>query len=128
MQTPTDLFEIELLGDTLIVTPRHSLRELEFHEIEEKAAEVVNFLRSTSARNVVVDLHRTDYCGSTALGAFAQFWQVVKARQGRMALCNISEHEEEVLQVTNLETLWPICANRAAALALVNSAAIRTAE
>jgi hypothetical protein len=36
-----------------------------------------------------------------------------------MAFCNLSEHEREVLTVTNLDRLWPVCGTRAEALASV---------
>jgi anti-anti-sigma factor len=121
MQTTADLFEVDLEGDTLVVTPCRNLRELDFHEIEEETETVVNLLRRGPARNVVVDLHRTDYCGSTALGSFAQLWQVVKVRKGCMAFCNVSDHEKEILQITNLDHLWPICSSRSEALEAVKA-------
>ncbi len=33
-----------------------------------------------------------------------------------MAFCNVSSHEQEVLRLTRLDTLWPICSTREQAL------------
>lgn len=36
-----------------------------------------------------------------------------------MAICNVSAHEKEVLQITHLDHLWPICSSRSEALKAV---------
>jgi hypothetical protein len=38
-----------------------------------------------------------------------------------MAICNVSEHEREILDVTRLSKLWPLCASREEALAVVRA-------
>jgi stage II sporulation protein AA (anti-sigma F factor antagonist) len=67
-------------------------------------------------KNVVVDLCRTDYCGSTALGLIVRLWRRVRQNGGRMALCNLSEHEREIFAIAKLDSLWPICLSREDAL------------
>ena len=128
MTVATKLFEVELEGDTLIVTPTRDLHELDFRDIEREGAVVFERLRRGTARNVVLDLHRISLCGSTALGAFVQLWRVAKSRQGRMALCNISEREREILEATNLDTLWLICTSRDEAMSVVNRTLAKAAS
>jgi hypothetical protein len=36
-----------------------------------------------------------------------------------MAFCNVSDHEKEILQITNLDHSWPICSSRTEALEAV---------
>jgi hypothetical protein len=36
-----------------------------------------------------------------------------------MAFCGVSDHEREILKVTNLDGLWPICSSREEALKAV---------
>jgi anti-anti-sigma factor len=72
-------------------------------------------------KHIVLDLHKMDYCGSTALGAFVSLWHGVRERGGRLALCNISKHERELLGVTNLDYLWPLCPSRVEALRAVRA-------
>lgn len=116
-----NLFEIERTGDTLVVVPTADLRELDYREIEAEAAEVLDLLDRMHARNVVLDFHRTDYYGSTALGFFVKLWKRVSKAGGRLAFCNVSAHEREILQITKLDHLWPICSSRDKALAAIRA-------
>jgi anti-anti-sigma factor len=120
MATPSNLFELEQQGDTLIVTPTADLRELRYEEIEDAASDVLRWLDGGPVRNVVLDFGRTAYYGSTALGFFIKVWKRVRSRGGQMAFCNISDLEREILDVMQLGGLWPICASRADALAAVS--------
>jgi anti-anti-sigma factor len=118
-ESASGFFDLALEGDTVVVTPAGSLRELDFQEIEAGAGSVLAFLGRTRARNVVVDLCWMDYSGSTALGFFVRLWEEVKRRGGRMAFCNVSDHEKEILRATHLDRLWPICHSRCEACAAV---------
>jgi stage II sporulation protein AA (anti-sigma F factor antagonist) len=115
----SSVFEVQQTGQTLIVTPLVDLREFDYGQIEKEAADVLDQLAQTQARNVILDFHRTDYYGSTALGFFVRLWKRVRQRGGRMAFCNVSAHEKEILEVTSLDRLWPICSSREEALRAV---------
>lgn len=115
------IFEIEREGTTIVVTPLADLRELDYQQIEEGAKEVLGLLDGASASNVILDLRRTDYYGSTALGFFLKLWKRVRTRNGHMAFCNVSAHEKEILQITRLDHLWPICSSRKEALHAVGA-------
>ena len=114
-----ELFEIEQEGDTLIVVPAVDLRELEYQRIDAGAKDIFELLDGTGIKNVVLDFHKTDYYGSTALAFFVKLWKRARMRNGRMAFCNVSDHEKEILQITRLDHLWPICSSRAEALRVV---------
>ena len=47
-----------------------------------------------------------------ALGFFVKLWKRIRKVDGSMAFCNVSAHEQEVLRVTRLDTLWPVCTSR----------------
>jgi anti-anti-sigma factor len=119
MAAAKDLFEMERAGATLILTPTADLRERDYPQIETGAAEVLRLLEQGAVRNVVLDFRQTDYYGSTALGFFAKLWKRVRAGGGDMAFCNVSEHEREILRVTKLDGLWPLCPSREEALRAV---------
>jgi anti-anti-sigma factor len=110
------VFEIEQMGDTIIVVPAIDLRELDYQRIEEGAAQILHLLNGSAIKNVVMDFHKTDYYGSTALGFFVKLWKRVRKQNGRMAFCNVSHHEREILELTNLDRSWPICSSRTEAL------------
>jgi len=113
------IFDIEQKEDTIIVVPNLDLRELDYQRIEEGASRIFDLLNDTGVKNVVLDFYKTDYYGSTALGFFVKLWKRVSHRSGRMAFCNVSDHEREILQITKLDQLWPLCSSRREALDLV---------
>jgi anti-anti-sigma factor len=121
MAPATAIIEVERQGDTLILTPQVNLRELECQEIEAEEEALLRRMDDPSIKNVVVDFHRTDYFGSSALGLFAQLRRRVRLRGGRMIFCNVSSHEAEIITVTGLAAFWPIHASREDALAAVNA-------
>jgi anti-anti-sigma factor len=94
---------MEQSDDTLIVVPAVYPRELDNQRIEEGANRILELLDGTGIKNVVIDFHKTDCYGSTALGFFVKLWERVRRRNGRMAFCNVSDHEKEILQITNLD-------------------------
>jgi anti-anti-sigma factor len=116
------IFEIDQVNDTLIVVPTMDLRELDYQRIEKGARKILELLRDTHIRNVVLDFHKTDYYGSSALGFFLKLWKKVRSRNGRMAFCNVSSHEREILQITSLDHFWPICLSMREALEAVSGA------
>ena len=119
MATATGAFEFEREGQTLVVTARTDLRELDYPEVEAGARDILHLLGNGTIDNVVLDFHRTDYYGSTALGFFVKLWKRVRERGGRMAFCGVSDHEREILRITRLDGLWPICPSRQEALQAV---------
>jgi anti-anti-sigma factor len=115
------IFKFERLIDTIVVISVVDLRVLDFQRIEAGAMEIFEILNDTGIKNVVLDFHKTDYYGSTALGFFLKLWKRVRVRNGRMAFCNVSDHEKEILQITKLDHLWPICSSRSEALEAVKN-------
>lgn len=110
MERPSEnVFGIERNNETLILTPQSNLRELDFEGLECSAESVMRLLDDKEVMNVILDFRNTDYYGSTALAFFVKLWKRVKSRGGRMAFCEVSEHEREILRLTNLDSLWPIC-------------------
>ncbi len=119
MTTATRLIEVERQGDTLVLTPQEDLRELDYREIEAEGEELLRLAEDAAVKNVIVDFSRTDYFGSTALGLLARLWKRVRARGGRLALCHVSAHESEIMEVAGLTCFWPIHPSRQEALAAV---------
>jgi len=111
-----DLLQLQLEGDTLVVSPTRSMPEGLFQEIETAAKVALQFFLNSRARNVVMDLGRMAYSGSSGLALFVRLWKAVLGRTGKMVLCNVSADEEEILRVTCLDRLWPVYASRASAL------------
>jgi anti-anti-sigma factor len=117
----TALFDVQRQDDVIVVTPTADLREFEYQDIEAGAEGILELLGAPGVKGVVLDFYRTDYYGSTALGFFIRMWKRVSSQGGRMAFCNVSQHEREVLAVTRLDGLWPTCPTRDEALKAVRA-------
>lgn len=118
-QQANGLFEVALEGETAIVTPLADLRELRCQEIESDGNKVLAFVNRPPVKNVIIDLGRTRYYGSTALGFFVRLWETIRGR-GRMAFCNASAIEKEILGVAHLDARWPIYSTREEALQAIS--------
>jgi anti-anti-sigma factor len=56
---------------------------------------------------LVVDLSNVEFFGSSFIELLFRIWKRIQHRAGRFALCGLSPYCQEVLSVTNLDTLWP---------------------
>jgi anti-anti-sigma factor len=117
------IFAIERHGDTLEVAPVANMDELAFLQIESGGEAILELLNDPAVRNIVVDFGKTDYFGTTALGLFVRLWKKIRQRDGHMAFCNLSEHQKEILRVTMLDGLWPICGSKEEAIRQVRGLA-----
>jgi anti-anti-sigma factor len=117
----TEIFAIERADDVILLVPRSDLRELDYQRIESGAREVLQLLEQESIKKVLLDFSNTDYYGSTALAFFVKLWKRIKVRQGQLAFCNVSAHEKEILKITGLDRLWPICSTRAEGLRILKN-------
>ena len=123
--TDAPLFTMVQAAHAVIVTPLRNLTEFDFVEIEGEMGKVFGRASRTATRNIVVDFSRIDYCGSTALGFFTRLLKQTRHQGGELAFCNVSPGEKEVLHVTHLDTLWPICDSLDEAVQTVKEAAER---
>lgn len=119
MEPTNGFFEIMQQGDTIILTPQTDMGELNIGRINSGMKEVLALLTNSSVKNVVLDFHKSGYFGSTALAFFVRLWRTISRRKGRMAFCNLSELEKDVLKVMKLDRLWDICTSREDALQAV---------
>ncbi len=117
MSSARRLFQWQTEGEVLILSPTANLSELELSYSAAEFRTALQEIEDAGYRHVVLDFTGTDYYGSTALGFFVKLWKRVSKIDGGMAFCNVSAHEREVLHVTRLDTLWPICGTRQQAIA-----------
>lgn len=109
MGTAANYFNIVRDGDTLIVSQTADLRESIFEAHHEATTGLLASLDEGTTRHVVWDFGNTQTVGSTALGFFVKLWKCVCERRGKMAFCNLSAYEKEILHVTKMDRLWPLC-------------------
>ena len=112
----TEQFELVLDEECLVVVPMLDLRETVFDGLCEETSRILDELGKMVSPNVVVDFHRTQEFGSTAIGYFVTLWKRISERNGHLAFCNLSPFELDILRVTKLDQLWSICKDRAYAI------------
>jgi anti-anti-sigma factor len=114
-----NIFDIVHDGDCTIVIPLLDLGESVFEQHHSETRKILDALDQPTAKHLVMDFQKTHQFGSTALGFFVKLWKRVCAIQGRMAFCNLTDQEREILQITKLDHLWALCKTRDEALKTV---------
>ena len=114
-------FEMEQQGDTLVITPLHSLGSLVESEIQSELSEALDMIDGEGARNVVIDFVKMPYFGSSLLESQLRLWRSVERAQGKMFLCNVSDVGKEVLEISRLNRIWPVYDSRDDAIQAIGS-------
>ena len=114
------IFDAQIEGRTLVVMSLGSAGSLAGEEMAQELTGLLEEFEGSDLRNGVVDLQKSAYFGTSMLQVMTAIWKRVRARGGKMALCNVSDTGREILHVTRFDTLWPICPSRAEALEAVN--------
>jgi len=113
------LLRSERLGSTLLLVPVGRVSSLIGDEARPELDGLLGQLQQPEVKHVVVDFAEVSYFGSIMLTTLHAIWKNVRAGGGKMALCNVSEVVREILQISQFDTLWPVCDSREEALALV---------
>ena len=73
---------------------------------------------------VVMDLAGVDFFSSSFIELMFRIWNRLKNRHGRFAICNLHPYCREVIEITNLHTLWTLSDTRPEAIAALKSTRI----
>ncbi len=118
-------FTGEREGDVLIITPTQNMGDLDLVGLNDPCRNLLDAVRDSDARHLLVDLGQVEYFGSIALSVFVKAWKTISTRGGTMVFCNASQHERSILAITKLDTIWPVVATRDEGLAVIASHASR---
>ena len=111
--------DLEQRNETLIVTPRRNIGSFAEDEIEGEWKSLLSRVEVPDVKNVVLDFGSIEYFGSNVLEFIVQLGKRLKAKDGRLAICNATRVGNEVLSVVRFDTLYPVVATRAEALQAV---------
>ena len=109
-------FDFERVGSTLVVTPLENVGSLAGTGLKSELEELLTQLQDGQLQSVLVDLERLAYFGTNMLEAMHVIWRPIRAKGGRMFLCNVSDVGCEILRVARFDVLWPIFDSRSEAL------------
>jgi anti-anti-sigma factor len=110
---------LEQDGAVLIVSPRCAFGAFNDADLSAAWNSIEARLADESVRNVTIDLGTIPYFGSTVLEWLVLIWKRIRGRGGRMVICNCSEMGRQILAASRLDTLWTVCPDRTAALAML---------
>ncbi len=85
--------------------------------------ELFDDVSQTGARSLVLDVQNLEYVDSACLGCLVQALNNAIAGGGRIALVNTEGTVQELLRVTQLDRLFPICHDVPTALTAIERAA-----
>jgi anti-anti-sigma factor len=97
--------ELDESYESIALDPLERLGELLFGEIA-----------AMSPPRLVLDMTKTRYIDSMFIETVFRAWKRIQERKGKMALCCPNDMCAQVLTITNLNKLWPVCASRAEAV------------
>ncbi len=84
--------------------------------------ELFDDVSQTGARSLVLDVQNLEYVDSACLGCLVQALNNAIAAGGRIALVNTEGAVQELLRVTQLDRLFPICHDVPTALSAIERA------
>jgi anti-anti-sigma factor len=104
--------ENQKIGDVVVI--RCQGRIVVGAEIRSLQLELETLTRVT--KKVVLQLEEVSFIDSAGLGALVRLFGVLRAQGGDLKLCQLSPFLLQVLQVTNLLRIFPICASESEAI------------
>jgi len=114
-------FELEWHGDAVVVIPASDVESMSWDVVEHAADLVLAPINRQNVPLVVVDLSQVTYFGSVFLALLLRCHKLVRQKGGELVLCGASRLARELLQITNLDTLWAIYDTRDEALEAVGA-------
>lgn len=79
--------------------------------------ELLELVDTIGKNNIIIDLEDVTSIVSDVLGSFVLLFKKTKAKGGKLVLCNVGAHVQEILKITRLDKLFSIAADLPAALA-----------
>ncbi len=85
--------------------------------LDELRAVILQVAETADPPRVVLDLSHTKFFGSAFIEILFRAWNRLKARGGAFALSGLTEYCAEIIEITHLDRLWTVFADRDAAVA-----------
>jgi anti-anti-sigma factor len=111
--------QVEQQEETLIVTPLRNVGSFAEIEIHDEWLDLLSRVDQPNIKHVVLDFGSIGYFGSIMLEFIVQLAKRVKAKGGRLAICNGTSVVKEIFTISRFDKLYPIVASRDEALKAV---------
>jgi len=108
--------EVSKTGEISVVTFTDQ-KILDEAAIQELGAELFALVEHDNRKSILLDFAGVEFLSSAALGKLITFDRKLKTAKGRLKMCGLAPGILEVFQVTKLNKVFDIRAERAEALA-----------
>lgn len=115
---PTKKPQVLLDRDITIVAFGEELEQLS-EDVMPAVASSVDEAGQASVPKVLLDMSNVKFFGSSFIEVLYRLWKQVESRGGRFVISGLHPYCREVLQVTNLDKIWTIVADRESGLAVL---------
>jgi anti-sigma B factor antagonist len=117
---PTKKPQTLLDGDVTIVSFGEEFEHLG-EDVMPTIASTVDEAAQATVPKVLLDMSSVKFFGSSYIEVLYRLWKQMESRGGRFVITGLHPYCREVLQVTNLDKIWTIVADRDAGLATLRS-------
>jgi len=116
-----EYFQLRWYGELAVITPTSEVENLPSNVIEEAARMILTPLKDRVPSGLIVDLSAVNHFSSEFISFLLRCHLIVKPMGYEMVLAGVSPRIRELLNQTNLDTIWAIYPNRAEAMAVMRS-------
>ena len=116
MAATTSYFSVAQLGDVTVVRLSTSARIVSCDNFPALRDELLNMLRRTGAKKVVLNLDNIEYLHSLAIGFLLKLHQVSIQEGGWLRICHVQSEVKEALVVTQASATLDLRINEESAL------------
>ncbi len=116
MLTPLKIFQIEQLGEVVIITPMGDGNGFRYTDLHSETNAIRGHMMKPGSKHLIVNLEKMDYFGSEFIGALVSMLREVKTRGNKASFCAANAQMLSVLQNMSLFKLWPHYLSRDEAL------------
>jgi len=111
---------VEQSGITIAYFPKEkqSISEVSVREITDS---MLDAIKATSPK-FILDLSHVDFFGSSFIETMFRVWNRIQGTaDGKFAICGLQPYCQEVLNITNLTSVWPTYPTREEAIEWMSS-------
>ena len=105
-------------GDVTVVVFGPGQRHLDEVGLEAIGNQLIEIAHEANPPKMVLDMAATEFFGSSFIEVLFRVWKRLNTQPGaKFAIAGLQEYCREVLEITHLDKLWPLAANRGEAVA-----------
>lgn len=116
-------FDVVVESGVVCAIFRPSYARIDEPHIELANRKLTDLVAASDSSRLVIDLTNVNFFGSSFIEVMFRAYKRIQSRDdAKFALCGLTPYCREVLEITHLDTLWPIYDTRADAVAQLQTA------